>query len=227
MAITIDYLPLHPEIKVYQDDEMFRMNTDTAVLGEFIQVFREEEVLDIGTNQGALLLYASFFYPKKMTGIDVNEKALELAKMNCEAHVKTPYELICADAITYTGTPVDVIICNPPYFQTKNNDKGKNPYLSLAKHEGALSLPLLANTIDRNLKANGKLFFLYQTSRLDEVMREFAKHHMHTKILKFVYDEQKEYSNVVLMKIMKGVQSGLIVEKPIVIDRSRLKERQS
>ena len=54
--ITLDYLPNHPEIKLYQDDKMIRINTDTQCLGEFIKVYKEDTVLDIGTNNGALLL---------------------------------------------------------------------------------------------------------------------------------------------------------------------------
>ena len=50
MSERIDYLPNHPNIKLYQDDEMFCINTDTMVLGEFIEVYRYDTILDIGTN---------------------------------------------------------------------------------------------------------------------------------------------------------------------------------
>ena len=82
MSRRLDYLPNHEEIKIYQDDEMFCINTDTMVLGEFLDIKKKDIVLDIGTNTGALLLYASKFKPKKLIGIDINEKALELAKEN-------------------------------------------------------------------------------------------------------------------------------------------------
>ena len=80
MSIRLDYLPKNKDVKIYQDDEMFCINTDTMVLGEFLDIYREDVVLDIGTNTGALMLYASKFNPKKIVGIDINEKALELAK---------------------------------------------------------------------------------------------------------------------------------------------------
>ena len=86
MSRRLDYLPNHEEIKIYQDDEMFCINTDTMVLGEFLDIKKKDIVLDIGTNTGALLLYASKFKPKKLIGIDINEKALELAKENTKYH---------------------------------------------------------------------------------------------------------------------------------------------
>ena len=44
--ITKDYLPNHPEIELYQDDTMLRINTDTYVLGEFLNIYRNDTVLD-------------------------------------------------------------------------------------------------------------------------------------------------------------------------------------
>ena len=99
MSIRMDYLPNHKDIKVYQDDEMFCINTDTMVLGEFLEVYKQDVVLDIGTNTGALMLYASRFNPKRLVGIDINERALSLAKQNMELSNVQNYELIINDAI--------------------------------------------------------------------------------------------------------------------------------
>lgn len=123
--ITLDYLP-RTNIQLYQDDEMIRINTDTEVLGEFLEVYRNDTVLDMGTNQGALLLYASKFTPKKLIGLEINERGCELAKKNMELNNITNYEIINGDIITYTSTPVDVIICNPPYFKTDEHNKDDN-----------------------------------------------------------------------------------------------------
>ena len=218
---TVDFLPNHEDIKIIQDDEMFRINTDTACLGEFLEIYKEDTVLDIGTNNGALLMYASLFNPKKLIGIDINDKALELAKLNLDSLGLTNYELIKADANNYIGEEVDVIICNPPYFKTRKEDLSKNPYLALAKHEDNLRLDNLIKTIYKNLKLNGTLFMLFQTTRLDEVILELNKNKLNVKLLQFVYDEAKDYSNVVLIKAVKCSQAGLNVIKPIVINRKK------
>src|SRR5574344_243298 len=110
--ITLDYLPNHPEIKLYQDDTMFRINTDTKVLGEFLNIYKNDTVLDIGTNNGALLLYANMFHPKKLIGLDINGEALELAKKNLDLNNINNYELINEDINFYKGPLMDVIICN-------------------------------------------------------------------------------------------------------------------
>lgn len=219
MSITKDYLPSHPEIIVYQDDEMFRINTDTMALGSFMEILHKDVVLDMGTNNGALLLYASLFKPKKLIGLEINEKALELARKNLDENHITNYELIHDDIITYKGEEVDVIVCNPPYFKTKNEGKCINQYKALAKHESELTLDKLIPSIRRNLKNQGILYLLFLTSRLEEVMIELRKNRFKVKILKFVYDKNKEYSNVVLIKAVKGGNLGMNVGKPIIIER--------
>lgn len=198
---------------------MFMINTDTEVLGEFLNIYKEDTVLDIGTNNGALLIYASMFHPKKLIGLEINSDALVLAKKNLEENNINNYELINHDALTYSGALVDVIICNPPYFKTKDDNKSNNDYKNLAKHEGYLTLDKLISAINRNLRDGGTLFFLNLSSRLDEVLFELKKNNLVPKELKFVYDDNKEYSNVFLVRAVKNAKGGLVVEKPIIIKR--------
>ncbi len=221
MSIRLDYLPHHKELKLYQDDEMFCINTDTMVLGDFLEIRKKDIVLDIGTNTGALLLYASLFKPRKMIGIDINERALVLARKNMEINHIENVEIIHADGNTYRYTEeVDVIIFNPPYFKTPSKDKGKNPYLALAKHEDNFSLEKMIECVNRNLRVNGTLYFLFQTSRLNEVLTVLNRKKLVAKKMKFVYDINKNYSTVVLIQAVKGANDGLIVEKPMIINRN-------
>lgn len=219
MAIRLDYLPDHEDIKLYQDDELFGINTDTYALGEFLNIYKQDTVLEIGTNTGALLLYANRFHPKKMIGIDINDRALELAKKNMELNNITNVELIHAVGNTYQGEEVDVVIFNPPYFKTRKEDLTKDKYLHLAKHEDNFPLPSMIDCIARNLKNGGTLFFLFQTSRLNEVFKLLNKKHIVPKELKFVYDTNKEFSNVFVVRAVKNAKEGLVVTKPLIIKR--------
>ena len=217
--LRLDYLPNHPELKIYQHKKMIKINTDTQVLGEFIKLNSSDTILDIGTNTGALLLYANMFKPKKLIGLDINEEALKVCKMNMELHNITNYELICDNAMTYVGEEVDVIVCNPPYFKTDESNKSNDKYLNLAKHESEFTLEGMIKTAYKNLKPNGKFYMLFTSQRFSEVILLLNKYHFEVKLLKFVYDENKEYSNVFMVKTVKHGLSGMFVEKPIIISR--------
>ena len=215
------FLPNHKDIKIYQSDELFKINTDTQVLGEFLNIYKEDIVLDMGTNTGALMLYANLFHPKKIIGLEINKEALKLAKKNMEINNVNNYELIEGNIITYSSNPVDVIICNPPYFKTKEDNKSNDKYKNLAKHESELTLELLVKSISRNLKDNGTLYFLFLTSRLDEVIIEFKKNNLTIKEMKLVFDANKDYSNVCLFRAVKNSDQGLVFSKPIIIKRDK------
>ncbi len=217
--IRLDYIPHHEELKIYQDTDMFLINSDTEALGEFIEVYKNDSVLDMGTNTGALLLYASIFNPKKLTGLDINEKALKLAKQNLDYNNIINYELICDNIVTFRHEPYDVIICNPPYFETKEDNKAVNEFKNLAKHESILNLKSLVKSISANLKDNGTLYFLFLTSRLEEVVLELAKNNLTIKEMKFVFDKNKENSNVFMVKCVKNAKMGMNVKKSLIFSR--------
>ena len=87
--LTLDYLPKHDNIKIYQSKNMFRINTDTTLLGEFIVIRNNDRILDIGTNNGALLIYASLQGRKcELNGIDINKEALEIARNHTSENIR-------------------------------------------------------------------------------------------------------------------------------------------
>uniref|UniRef100_UPI003FEFC3BF hypothetical protein n=1 Tax=Holdemanella porci TaxID=2652276 RepID=UPI003FEFC3BF len=57
MSLTLDYF-MDENLKLYQDKEHFRFNTDTKLLAKFVHLKKQERILDIGTNN-ACLLYTS------------------------------------------------------------------------------------------------------------------------------------------------------------------------
>ncbi|MBO7079026.1 MAG: hypothetical protein J6W64_04350, partial [Bacilli bacterium] len=125
------------------------------------------------------------------------------------------------DILTYKGEEVDVIICNPPYFKTKEDNKSNKESLNIAKHEGDLTLENLIPALRRNLKNNGTLFFLYQTSRMQEVISELTSNKFHIKEMQFAYDENKKQSSVFMIKAVKGGKMGVVVKKPYLITRNK------
>ena len=82
---TYDYIN-GTDIYLYQHKKMFRINTDTALLAQFMKVKKGERVLDIGTNNGALLLAAHRYAPSYLYGIDIQPEAIAVAEKNMEHH---------------------------------------------------------------------------------------------------------------------------------------------
>lgn len=214
----LDYL-YNSEIKIYQDDEMFKMNSDTRNLGEFLE-FRKNDytILDVGCNNAALLLYA---FKKKNAkyyyGVDINDRALVLAKENLEMNGITNFNLYNNDFRELKIEQVDYIVSNPPYFDgehvSENIDKRRARFASF------LPLEDLIKHSKRLLKDRGSLFLVYPSFKLAQVIACLDKNKFGLVRLQFVYDENKSEAGVFLLEARKGLKHYTKIGKPIVNKR--------
>ncbi len=92
MSLTLDYF-IHEDLKLYQDSEHFRFNTDTKLLAKFVRLKKQERILDIGTNNGALLVYFDQFNIKELVGVEVLEETSKVAQKNADCFIKHPVKL--------------------------------------------------------------------------------------------------------------------------------------
>ena len=211
---TLDYLP-NTNIYFYQDSEMFRVNSDTRYLGEFLNIKKDEVVLDVGTNNGALLLYANRLGCKKLIGVDINELAIELCKDNMEYNNIENYELYSSRVQDLKIDKVDVIVCNPPYF--KSGKTKDNIALANARHEGTLTLFEIIDCSKKLLKENGRLMMVYKSCDLCDVVSLLDLNGFGVVRLQFVFDENKEFSSCFLVEAVKNRKHNTSVVKSIMI----------
>ena len=168
--LSFDYLP-GTDIYLYQRRDMFRMNTDTALLGHFMRVKENDTVLDIGCNNGALLLYASQYTKGKLIGVDIQKEACELAEKNLAYHKLTNSMICCADAAAFQCEPCDVVVCNPPYFRVTHEDQlNESLAKRIARHETNLDFETLAAKVRQCLKENGRFYLVHRCDRLTDLL---------------------------------------------------------
>lgn len=211
---TLDYLP-NTDIHLYQDTEMFRINSDTCTLGNFINAKKDDTILDIGTNNGALLLYAHRIGCKKLIGVDINLEAIKLCKENMKLNNISEYELYSCAIQNLNISKVDVIVSNPPYF--KNSLVNENDDLKKARHDITLSLNELISNSYRLLKNKGRIMLVYKTTELIYLIKLLDEYKFGITRLQFISDENKEYSNTFLIEAVKNRKHDVKVLKSIII----------
>ena len=208
---TLDYLP-NTDIHLY---EMFRINSDTRFLGEFIEIKHSDVVLDVGTNNGALLLYANKLGCRKLIGVDINSKALDLCEENMKLNGIENYELYNCKVQELIIDKVDVIVCNPPYF--KSGKVKDNEDLAKARHEGELTLFELIESGKRLLKENGKLMMVYKSCDIANVISLLDLKGFGIVRLQFVFDENKDNSTCFLVEAVKNRKHNTNIIKSIIV----------
>ena len=218
-GLSFDYLP-NTSIYLYQRKDMFRLNTDTALLGQFMKVRKNETLLDIGTNNGALLLYASLTCKSKMIGIDVQVEACELAKKNCDYNQLENVEIFHQDIKDFKCEAVDVIVCNPPYFKvTHEKQLNLNEYRRIARHEHYLTLDVLIQKVSECLKDKGRFYLVHRSDRMVELIAKLNEYHLVVKTIQLIRDEENELAHGILIEAIKGGLQGCDVLKEHIVTR--------
>jgi len=216
--MTKDFLK-YLNIELYQDEKMFRYNTDTTVLGSFLDKMIGKSVLDIGTNNGALLLYASHFGAKELNGVDIFEEALDVAKKNLESTGKE-FHLYHSRIQDLEIEPKDVVICNPPFFEM--NNVTENKYYRAAMFEETMPLEDMFKAFRKFTKDNGIIYTLYPADRFIEFFEMARKYKLKFMKLRFVHERNKPYALRFVVKMKIGPMTKLNIEEPIFINNGEI-----
>ena len=218
MKKNTDYLKFI-DYEFIQDERFIKANTDTAFLGMFLDTMTNKSVLDIGTNTGALLLYAHYHNAKYLYGVDIHGDALKVAKKNLSRYSNT-YKLYESRIQDLDIDPVDVVICNPPFFEMNNIAEDK--YFREALFEETLPLEDLFVALRKFMKDNGEAYILYQADRFPEVYEMCLKHKLKIMKMQFIHDIHSKHALRVLLKLKIGKMSKLKIYEPIMIDRGQI-----
>ena len=209
-------------LKIKQKKDGYRFSVDSTLLANFITSKKNDVLLEIGTGSGIIsLLLCEKFNIKKIYGIEIQKNLYALAKTNV---IKKGFEkkivLINKDIkeIKKSELPqIDIVFSNPPYRHKNSGRKTSNEEKYLAKHEIAIDLESLIKCAYKFLKDNGKLFLVYPSSRLAELMSVMQKNSIEPKRMQVVYASINSKSKLILIEGVKKGRISLEIEKPIIL----------
>ena len=197
MSLTLDYF-IDENLKLYQNPEHFRFNTDTKLLAQFVRLKKQERVLDIGTNNAAILVY--------------------LDQFNVDTFIKHRARIVNKPIQEYTDNLFDVIVSNPPYFKMNANQQPeKLNYRHLGRMEENLTLEQLVYHASRLLKSYGRFYMVHRPNRLNEINRVLYANHFSIRNLQFAYDHRDNKVKSVLIEAIKESNCDMNVLEPIYI----------
>lgn len=114
------------QFEVQQSSEVFRVGTDAVLLGILSNVHQARDILEVGTGSGIIaLMLAQRNSEANILGIDINLEAVQISQDN---FYNSPF----ADRVQSqhqdfknfeTEKRFDLIVSNPPYFETNSSKK--------------------------------------------------------------------------------------------------------
>lgn len=218
---TLDIL-CDDRLKIIQKKEGYRFSIDAILLSNFVTLKRHESVLDIGAGCGIIPIYMSIKgHTNSILGIEIQEELFQLARKNKELNDCQNVQFIHGDIKLFSEslkkTPFHVILSNPPY--TKVHTGRKSPKISrlIARYESHINLAALLSVSSVLLNKKGRLYIIYPSKRLGELIYTAKSNKLEPKRLRFIYPKKEESANLFLAEFIKEGGIEVTIEKPLYI----------
>lgn len=144
-----------------QSAEVFKLGTDTLILGAIGSRFSGLSVLEIGPGTGApSLMYAAKNPKSQIVAIEIQEAAYEICQANFqESPFASRLEAIHGAVQEFVPkTSFDLILSNPPYFKDALPSAAESKYK--ARHQVSLDFPDLLRKSAELLSQSGNACFI-------------------------------------------------------------------
>ena len=218
----------YEKLKIVQNTDWFKFSLDSVLLADFINVKKKDRnIIDFCTGNAPIPLFLSTKTSNSIIGVELQEEVFKLAKKSVILNnLENQIEIINEDVKNlknkYETDTFDIISCNPPYFKiSEQTQKNENNIKAIARHEIHLNLTDIFEISRKLLKNNGSIYIVHRTDRLVEIINEMSCYNIMPKRIRFIYPFKNSESNMVLIEGRKNGNSGLKVEKPLVVHDKR------
>lgn len=208
---------------IIQNPERFCFGMDAVLLSSFAKVKPGERVLDLGCGNGIIpILMEAKTEGEKFFGLEIQEESADLARRSVALnHLENKIEIITGDmkeAVNIFGAAsFHVITMNPPYMTGNHGLTNPKDVKAIARHEITCSLEDMIANASKVLKSKGRFYMVHRPFRLAEIMTLMVKYHLEPKRMRLVYPFVDKEPNMVLIEGLKGGNSRITVEPPLIV----------
>lgn len=212
-------------LEIIQSSNVFSFSLDAVLLGDFAKIRNRHDlkIVDLCSGNGAVALMLSQKTKSPIFGIEIQAELADMAQRSVELNKLEDQVTIVHRDLNEISTEhydtVDVVTCNPPYFPLEENGYiNPNEHLAIARHEIHVTLDGLLFKISKLLKMNGKVYLVYRPDRFLELMDGMRKHNIMPKKVRFIYPNETQNANMVLVEgIKNGKKAGFQMLPPLYV----------
>ena len=208
---------------VIQNQDKFCSGMDAVLLSGFARIRKGDHVLDMGTGTGIIpILLKSKTKGEHFTGLEIQEECADMATRSVQYNgLESAVDIVCGDikeaAGIFGAASFDVVTSNPPYMIGAHGLQ--NPYMAkaIARHEVLCTLEDVVSQASKVLKDRGRFFMVHRPFRLAEIFSVLTRYKLEPKRMQLVYPYIDREPNMVLIEALKGGNSRITVEKPLIV----------
>ena len=174
-----------------------------------------------------MLFYALGKPPAAAYAVEIQEEAVSLMNMTVEKNELTD-KLIPVKAdltkpeelLTVPRGKMSLVTVNPPYYRAGSGEERLSPAQANARHELLCDLESVIRAASVLLKYGGNLKMCHLPERLTDIFCLMRKYGIEPKIMQFAHNKDTSGRPfLVLVSGKKGGKPGLIVEKPVTVEK--------
>ena len=192
---------------VAQDECAMKVGTDSTILGAWANAEKADRILDIGSGTGVLaLMMAQKNTDAEITAIEIDEAAYLQAKGNFK---NSPWSerlqlFHCPVQEFKSPTLFDVIISNPPFYQSGKHIAAPDEKRRIARSTETLSFDDLAAAVSALLSPEGIFYLILPTENETAFVEAAQVEKLYIIKRTLVYPRIGKAANRVLMGFSKN-----------------------
>ena len=208
---------------IIQDPAKFCFGMDAVLLSGFAKVKKGEHVLDLGTGTGIIpVLLSARTEGESFTGLEIQEECAEMANRSVQYnHLENKVRIVQGDikeaAAVFGAASFHVVTCNPPYMIGQHGLTNPHMPKAIARHEILCTLEDVVSQAAKLLDDRGRFYMVHRPFRLVEIMNVLTKYKLEPKRMQLVYPYIDREPNMVLIEALKGGNSRITVERPLIV----------
>jgi tRNA1(Val) A37 N6-methylase TrmN6 len=208
---------------VIQDPDKFCFGMDAVLLSGFARIKQGDTVLDMGTGTGIIpILLRAKTKGEHFTGLEIQEECADMARRSVaynglESDVTIVQGDIREAAGIFGAASFHVVTSNPPYMIGEHGLRNPDMPKAIARHEVLCTLEDVVRETARVLKDRGRFYMVHRPFRLAEIMNVLVKYKLEPKRMQLVHPYIDKEPNMVLIEAMKGGNSRITVERPLIV----------
>ena len=212
--------------KIVQKSDYFKFSLDSMLLANFVNInMADSKLLDFCTGNCPIPIILSNSI-KNIVAFEVQMEIYELGDESLTLNNINNVKLINDDIKNignyYEEGYFDIITCNPPYFKVIGSSRiNDNSVKAIARHEILIKLEDIVSLAYKFLRDKGKLYIVYRTDRLIELLKLFDKYKFGVKKLQCCYNNSDSLSSMILIEAMKNGHDDLKILAPLYTENYR------
>lgn len=190
---------------IFQNNETFKIGTDSILLGAWANVDYSKSILDIGAGCGILGFMLAQRSKAEITFIEKNKYAFESILINIKSYpFENKFFTIKNDFFKEPfQKKFDLIICNPPYF---TNSK-LSIKLEEARHQTNFDLSMFFSKTYKILELKGRLNMVFPINLLQNLLIIAFSNGFYLSKKYIVKHNEGKIPSIVLLEFSKTVST--------------------